>query len=127
SATIQVDSGGKDMRCAWSPVPDYQIGKVGDYLGAWHILGEGLNPRGTRVRSVAERNLKFRHNLQSNRTTNLSAYLAERFNPCHGNLCDNPLPLPTTRFPKPFRQAFFAIWVLDDPEQSSCALSSAHC
>ncbi|GBM50897.1 hypothetical protein AVEN_127708-1 [Araneus ventricosus] len=37
-------------------------------------------------------------------------YLAERFNPCHGNLCDNPLPLPTTRFPKPFRQAFFAIW-----------------
>ncbi|GBL72019.1 hypothetical protein AVEN_115050-1 [Araneus ventricosus] len=42
--------------------------------------------------------------------SNLSAYLAERFNPCHGNLCDNPLPLPTTRFPKPFRQAFFAIW-----------------
>ncbi|GBO45966.1 hypothetical protein AVEN_219569-1, partial [Araneus ventricosus] len=36
--------------------------------------------------------------------------LAERFNPCHGNLCDNPLHLPTTRFPKPFRQAFFAIW-----------------
>ncbi|GBN72189.1 hypothetical protein AVEN_87395-1 [Araneus ventricosus] len=33
-------------------------------------------------------------------------YLAERFNPCHGNLCDNPLPLLTTRFPKPFRQAF---------------------
>ncbi|GBO03425.1 hypothetical protein AVEN_54292-1 [Araneus ventricosus] len=25
-------------------------------------------------------------------------------------LCDNPLPLLTTRFPKPFRQAFFAIW-----------------
>ncbi|GBN14422.1 hypothetical protein AVEN_177764-1 [Araneus ventricosus] len=24
--------------------------------------------------------------------------------------CDNPLPLLTTRFPKPFRQAFFAIW-----------------
>ncbi|GBM23179.1 hypothetical protein AVEN_147093-1 [Araneus ventricosus] len=44
------------------------------------------------------------------RQANLSAYLAERFNPCHGNLCDNPLPLPTTRFPKPFRQAFFAIW-----------------
>ncbi|GBN67601.1 hypothetical protein AVEN_105655-1 [Araneus ventricosus] len=38
------------------------------------------------------------------------ANLAERFNPCHGNLCDNPLPLPTTRFPKPFRQAFSAIW-----------------
>ncbi|GBN05939.1 hypothetical protein AVEN_205985-1 [Araneus ventricosus] len=37
-------------------------------------------------------------------------YLAERFNPCHGNLCDNPLPLLTTRFPKPFRQAFLAIW-----------------
>ncbi|GBN60245.1 hypothetical protein AVEN_255461-1, partial [Araneus ventricosus] len=40
-------------------------------------------------------------------------YLAKRFNPCHGNLCDNPLPLPTTRFPKSFRQAFFAIWVDD--------------
>ncbi|GBN58500.1 hypothetical protein AVEN_110794-1 [Araneus ventricosus] len=39
-------------------------------------------------------------------------YLAERFNPCHGNLCDNPLPLPTTRFPKPFRQAFSSIWAL---------------
>ncbi|GBM64205.1 hypothetical protein AVEN_159589-1 [Araneus ventricosus] len=38
-------------------------------------------------------------------------YLAERLNPCHGNLCDNHLPLLTTRFPKPFRQAFFAIWV----------------
>ncbi|GBN63265.1 hypothetical protein AVEN_176496-1 [Araneus ventricosus] len=37
-------------------------------------------------------------------------YLAERFNPCHGNLCDNPLPLLTARFPKPFRQAFFATW-----------------
>nr|GBM92691.1 hypothetical protein AVEN_193374-1 [Araneus ventricosus] len=37
-------------------------------------------------------------------------YLAGRFNPCHGNLCDNPLPLPTTRFPKPFRQAFITIW-----------------
>ncbi|GBN33343.1 hypothetical protein AVEN_51385-1, partial [Araneus ventricosus] len=36
-------------------------------------------------------------------------YLAERFNPCHGNLCDNPLPLLTRRFPKPFRQASFAI------------------
>ncbi|GBN30884.1 hypothetical protein AVEN_132454-1, partial [Araneus ventricosus] len=45
-------------------------------------------------------------------------YLAERFNPCHGKLCDNPLPSPTTRFPKPFRQAFFAIWaVLDDFRQ----------
>ncbi|GBM00887.1 hypothetical protein AVEN_257390-1 [Araneus ventricosus] len=64
----------------------------------------------TRVRSPAWRNLKCCHDLQSNRTTNLSAYLAERFNPCHGNLCDNPLPLPTTRFRKPFRQAFFAIW-----------------
>ncbi|GBM55194.1 hypothetical protein AVEN_182146-1 [Araneus ventricosus] len=63
-----------------------------------------------RVRSPARMNLKFCHNLLSNRTTNLSAYLAERFNPCHGNLCDNPLPLSTTRFPKPFRQAFFAIW-----------------
>ncbi|GBN48691.1 hypothetical protein AVEN_59980-1 [Araneus ventricosus] len=39
-------------------------------------------------------------------------YLAERFNPCHGNLCDNPLPLPMTRFPKPFRQAFSSIWAL---------------
>ncbi|GBM77882.1 hypothetical protein AVEN_32904-1 [Araneus ventricosus] len=38
-------------------------------------------------------------------------YLAERVNPCHGNLSDNSLPLPSTRFPKPFRQAFFAIWV----------------
>ncbi|GBN47586.1 hypothetical protein AVEN_216233-1 [Araneus ventricosus] len=47
----------------------------------------------------------------ASRQANLSAYLAERFNPCHGNLCDNPLPLLTTRFPKPFRQAFFAIWV----------------
>ncbi|GBN61114.1 hypothetical protein AVEN_61104-1 [Araneus ventricosus] len=37
-------------------------------------------------------------------------YLAERFNPCHGNLCDNPLSLPTTRLPKPFRRAFFAVW-----------------
>ncbi|GBN81639.1 hypothetical protein AVEN_110753-1 [Araneus ventricosus] len=37
-------------------------------------------------------------------------YLDEKFNPCHGNLCDNLLPLPTTRFPKPFGQAFFAIW-----------------
>ncbi|GBM06661.1 hypothetical protein AVEN_190879-1 [Araneus ventricosus] len=37
-------------------------------------------------------------------------YLAERFNPCHGNLCGNPLPLLATRFPKPFRRAFFAIW-----------------
>ncbi|GBM74199.1 hypothetical protein AVEN_104819-1 [Araneus ventricosus] len=36
-------------------------------------------------------------------------YLAERFNSCQGYLCDNPLPLPTARFPKPFRQAFFAI------------------
>ncbi|GBN04401.1 hypothetical protein AVEN_217185-1 [Araneus ventricosus] len=36
-------------------------------------------------------------------------YLAERFNPCDGNFCDNPLPLLKTRFPKPFRQAFFAI------------------
>ncbi|GBO41543.1 hypothetical protein AVEN_201428-1 [Araneus ventricosus] len=36
--------------------------------------------------------------------------LSERFNLCHGNLCDNPLPLLMTRFPKPFRQAFFAIW-----------------
>ncbi|GBM79968.1 hypothetical protein AVEN_122558-1 [Araneus ventricosus] len=25
-------------------------------------------------------------------------YLADRFNPSHGNLCDNPLPLLTTRF-----------------------------
>ncbi|GBM06220.1 hypothetical protein AVEN_269623-1 [Araneus ventricosus] len=39
-------------------------------------------------------------------------YLPERFNPCHGNFCDNSLPLPTTRFPKPSRQAFFAIWAL---------------
>ncbi|GBN12350.1 hypothetical protein AVEN_86980-1, partial [Araneus ventricosus] len=39
-------------------------------------------------------------------------YLAERLNPCHGNLCDNPLPLSTTRFPKSFRKAFFAIWVV---------------
>ncbi|GBM75204.1 hypothetical protein AVEN_127266-1 [Araneus ventricosus] len=48
-------------------------------------------------------------------------YLAERFNPCHGNLCDNPLPLPTTKFPKPFRQAFFAIWAAtdDDGEEGS--------
>ncbi|GBL55560.1 hypothetical protein AVEN_122499-1 [Araneus ventricosus] len=38
-------------------------------------------------------------------------YLAERFNPCHGNLCDKPLSLPTARFPKPFGQAFFAICV----------------
>ncbi|GBN26953.1 hypothetical protein AVEN_207966-1 [Araneus ventricosus] len=37
-------------------------------------------------------------------------YLAERFNPCHGNLCDKTLPLLTTRFPKPFRQDFFAVW-----------------
>ncbi|GBN93875.1 hypothetical protein AVEN_68607-1 [Araneus ventricosus] len=36
-------------------------------------------------------------------------YLAERLTPCYGNLCDNPLPLLTIRFPKPFRQAFFAI------------------
>ncbi|GBM36371.1 hypothetical protein AVEN_176066-1 [Araneus ventricosus] len=37
-------------------------------------------------------------------------YLAERSNPFHGNLCDNPLPLSTTRFPKSFIQAFFARW-----------------
>ncbi|GBM53025.1 hypothetical protein AVEN_265980-1 [Araneus ventricosus] len=41
-------------------------------------------------------------------------YLAEMFNPCHGKLCDNPLPLLTTRFPKPFRQAFFVIWACHD-------------
>ncbi|GBN74754.1 hypothetical protein AVEN_118311-1 [Araneus ventricosus] len=44
--------------------------------------------------------------MRSRQITNL----AERFNPCHGNLCDNPLPLLTTRFPKPFRQAFLAVW-----------------
>nr|GBO39462.1 hypothetical protein AVEN_75044-1 [Araneus ventricosus] len=50
------------------------------------------------------------HHVSRTASTNLSAYLVERFNPCHGNLCDNPLPLLTTRFPKPSRQAFFAIW-----------------
>ncbi|GBM74770.1 hypothetical protein AVEN_225108-1 [Araneus ventricosus] len=42
-------------------------------------------------------------------TSETFSYLSERFNPCYGNLCANPLPLPTTRFPKPFRQAFFTI------------------
>ncbi|GBM88401.1 hypothetical protein AVEN_149454-1 [Araneus ventricosus] len=41
--------------------------------------------------------------------------LAEMFNPCHGNLYDNTLPLLTPRFPKPFRQAFFAIWEMAQP------------
>ncbi|GBM34412.1 hypothetical protein AVEN_124101-1 [Araneus ventricosus] len=42
----------------------------------------------------------------------LFRYLAERFNPYHGNHCDNPLLLLTTRLPKPFRQAFFAVWAV---------------
>ncbi|GBM67073.1 hypothetical protein AVEN_195851-1, partial [Araneus ventricosus] len=41
---------------------------------------------------------------------NLPATFSKDSTPCHGNLCDNPLPLPMTRFPKPFRQAVFAVW-----------------
>ncbi|GBO12318.1 hypothetical protein AVEN_152732-1 [Araneus ventricosus] len=54
-------------------------------------------------------------------------YLAEWFNPFHGNPCDNPLPLLTTRLPKPFRQAFFAIWVSDpssESEPSTCSFGA---
>ncbi|GBO32363.1 hypothetical protein AVEN_125989-1 [Araneus ventricosus] len=45
-------------------------------------------------------------------------YLDKRFNPCHGYLCDNSLPLLTTRFPKPFRQASFAVWIGENEFQT---------
>ncbi|GBM87515.1 hypothetical protein AVEN_200684-1 [Araneus ventricosus] len=61
-------------------------------------MNAGSSPSSEEFEVLSQSTTKSYKKPSSLLTSEPFRYLAERFNPCHGNLCDNPLPLPTTDF-----------------------------